>query len=46
MLQLTILDYAALGWLFFCWAGYTWAADHSRWRKHGISAAMAEHRHR
>jgi uncharacterized membrane protein len=46
VLQFTILDYAALGWFFFCWAAYTWAADHSRWREHGISAAMAKHRHR
>jgi uncharacterized membrane protein len=46
VLQFTPLDYAALGWFFACWAAYTWAADHSRWRESGITAAMAKHRHR
>lgn len=45
-LQFTVIDYAALGWFFLCWASYTWFADGSRFRNRSISAAMARHRHR
>ena len=42
----TLLDYAALGWFFMCWAAYTWLADHSRLQKRSITAAMGRYRHR
>jgi len=42
----TPFDYAALAWFFVGWLGYTVLADHSRWARHSISAAMARYRHR
>jgi uncharacterized membrane protein len=39
-----VLDYLALIWFLACWAGYTNVADHSRWSRHSVSAAMDGYR--
>jgi uncharacterized membrane protein len=40
----TTLDYVSLIWFLTCWVGYTAIADHSRWRKYSVSAAMDAYR--
>jgi len=36
----SVLDYVALGWFLVGWLGYTAYADHSRWSKNTMGAAM------
>lgn len=42
--MITAWDGAAYGVFFGTWIGYTWFADHSRWRRHSITAAVDGHR--
>jgi len=40
----TVADYAAFAWLFVCWVGYTYYADHARARGRTLLTALHEHR--
>jgi len=42
--DIALLDCVALGWFIICWLGYNYLADHSKWRTHGVSAAMDRYR--
>lgn len=46
MPQFTAADYLALTCFLTSWVGYTVAADHTRLRERGITAAMDHHRER
>lgn len=44
MPDITPLDYLAFGFYLACWAGYTYFADHSRWRSRSIMKLMDAYR--
>ena len=41
---LTAIDVAAFWYFLLAWIGYNAAADHSRWERHGVTAAMDRYR--
>lgn len=43
---MSLLDYAALAWLLFCWGGYSLVADYGPWRDRSVSAIMGRYRTR
>lgn len=46
MPEFQLLDTLALAWFFTAWIGFTVYADHSRWSRLGVGAAMDRHRRR
>ena len=40
----TVLDYVAFVYFLVAWSGYNAAADHGRWERHGVTAAMDHYR--
>ena len=37
-------DTLAIGWFFFCWAGYTYYADYRRWGTRELASVLHEYR--
>lgn len=46
MLAFSLFDSIAFFWFVLCWVAYTRFADHTRWRKRSVTAAMSEYRRR